>query len=418
VGENNITSSGAGSCGVKLLALAGAPLQQSSQCPCGPKYCKDPIATTHAREAKKATMRAQGVPERLLKLLDKFECVGCIETAPSSFGIMIEYAPGNRPTDGRNTWTHQTYRWTPQEEALARKELRDGKITAFYILIDSQGCKCCGDKDPSERPDWNSTLEINTDGMLVFNRPGDLGPDPPELQAVPSDRLEEVPPIGTYTKPPKRQAHALCPACEAAANSFNSLADQIDYYWDLKVRLQRGIDITNHAIAERENQIAALEYQQILNPQPAVQQQIEQLNKINTGQSEDLGSDNRKLEDVNRFIKSTEAQQAAAMAKLLECQQKNCVPTTNATPTPAPASVTPCAPSANNPCTPTPPTTLCQSGTGCTTGACSSGQTCASGTPQATQPNAPQGQPGNTAPIRQGGNHTPGREGSIRWGMC
>jgi hypothetical protein len=313
--------------------LAGAsPAQLCGDCPT--KKCKDPVATARALDAKKATMRAKGIPDRLLELLDKFECVACVESAPERFGILLEYAPGNRPTTRRDQWTHEIYTWTPQEEALARKELREGKITAFYILIDTQGCACCGDKALSERAGWDGTLEMNTGEMLVFKTAADLGADPPELQAVPADRLVEVPPIGTYTKPPKRQAHALCPACEAEANAANALADTLDYLWGLKVNLQRGIDITDHAIAVRENEIAGLEYKQILNPQPGTQEQIDELNKINVAQAEDLDKDRRKLDGIEGRIRDTDAQETTALARLVECQNKRCGSAANATPAP------------------------------------------------------------------------------------
>ncbi len=326
--------SGSPACSPKNLMgnADGAP--QSSPCPpCGPLYCKDPVATERAREAKKARMRAEGYPERLLKLLDQYMCVACVIYAPDTFTIMIEYVPGSGPSNGHGgTWTHESFQWTPQEEAISRKELREGKIKAFYIMNAGQACKCCGEKDPSERPDWNSTLEMNTGGMLVFDGPQALGPDPPEVQQVPPEWLQQVPQVGSYVKPPKRQAHVICPACQPLADALNSIAETLDYLWDEKVRLQRSLDVGNRAIIERQNQIAQLQYQQLMHPQPGVDQQIEDLSKVNAAQTEDINRDLRKLADLNSQIAQAEAGEKAAEAKLVQCEQTACKQPSYATP--------------------------------------------------------------------------------------
>lgn len=365
--------------------------------PCGPLYCKDPVATERARAAKKAQMRADGYPERLIKLLDQYQCVACIRFAPDTFSIMIEYAPGTGPSNGQGGhWTHITSQWTAQDEALARKELREGKIKSFAVMNASTACKCCGEKDPWERPDWNSALEINTGGMLTYNRPEDLGPDPPDLKDIPQSLLQQLPDIGTYKKPPKRQAHVICPGCEPLAKELNSIADTLDYLWDKKVNLQKGMDITNRAIVDRENQIAALEYQQNLNPQGAVQQQIDELERVNAAQSEDIRSDLRKLEDVDRQIAEVNALQKTAEAKLLQCEQTACKPPTNTvpttptlTPTPPTAPAKPPAP-CQPPSSCNPPTDTC-TGPNCPSGSCT-GPGCTP-TPPCTGSGCPQTPP-------------------------
>lgn len=371
-GETRVaTSSTPATCTPESAPGSGGQSSGGVSCPpCGPLYCKNKAAADQEREAKKASMRASGFPERLLSLLDQYQCVACIRFAPDSFTIMIEYEPGTGPSSGGQTWTSVSYRWSAQEEALARKELREGKIKAFYIMNSRTACRCCDDPDPRTRSDWNPVLEMNTSGMLSYASPQDLGPDPPDLKKVPPELLQELPPIGVYTKPPLPQAHASCPACNAAAEKFNSIASTLDYLWSQKINLQKGMDITHRAMVERENQIAAIEYAQNLNPQAGAQNQIDGLEKINAAQAQGLQSDQRKLDDLDNQIAQQNAQLNAAKANLLQCEQTRCQSPGAVTP---PAPPTPAIPSpAPNP-NACPPGQICGSSPGtCTGPACTS----------------------------------------------
>lgn len=371
-GETRVaTSSTPATCTPESAPGSGGQSSGGVSCPpCGPLYCKNKAAADQEREAKKASMRASGFPERLLSLLDQYQCVACIRFAPDSFTIMIEYEPGTGPSSGGQTWTSVSYRWSAQEEALARKELREGKIKAFYIMNSRTACRCCDDPDPRTRSDWNPVLEMNTSGMLSYTSPQELGPDPPDLKKVPPELLQELPPIGVYTKPPLPQAHASCPACNAAAEKFNSIASTLDYLWSQKINLQKGMDITHRAMVERENQIAALEYAQNLNPQAGAQNQIDELEKINAAQAQGLQSDQRKLDDLDNQIAQQNAQLNAAKASLPQCEQTQCQSPGAVTP---PAPPTPAIPSpAPNP-NACPPGQICGSSPGACTGpACTS----------------------------------------------
>jgi hypothetical protein len=316
--------------------------------PCGPLYCIDPAAANSAREAMKARLRAQGYPERLLKLLDRYQCVGCILTAPSAFSIMIEYEPGKGPRDekGGSTWTHVTEKWSPQDEVLARQKLREGKIKAFYIFNADQACKCCGQKDPWERSDWNAALEVNTDEMLQFKRPQDLGPDPPDLHQTPPSPPNSGPqqtPVssGEYTKPPRRSVKAKCAECQKFADAFNRIAGYIDDAWQKKIRLQSGIDIGRSVIQNQQNQLAALQ-QQGPSSDPAVQQQIANLQKDIAGHEQNEREDLAKIQNLDREIAEYSNQLKAAEAALNGCK---CPEPTNTaqlpSPKPAPEPPTP-----------------------------------------------------------------------------
>jgi hypothetical protein len=302
-------------CGKTFARSIGSGFGLGPDCPpCGPLYCLDPAAADAARAAKKAKLRADGYPERLLNLLDQYKCVACIRFAPDTFSIMIEYQPGTGPPNGQGgSLTHEPFQWTPQQEALARKELRQGTIKSFYIYNSSSTCRCCGEKDPHERSDWNSALQINTSGTLAFTNPSDLGPDPPEVKAVPPEWLRELPPLGTYTKP---QAHVMCPACK-------KYADQLDDLWSQKLAAQRAIDVGNRAIAERQNQISTLEYQQLMNPLPGVDLQIENLNHLNSQQAENDAKFSAQIDHFFGLIAETQTE-------LLACEQTSCKTPTSA----------------------------------------------------------------------------------------
>ena len=78
---------------VLMLGIVGdhAILAQNRPDLCPPRWRRDPVATNQAREAKKAEMRRRGFPERLLTLLDREECVACIELASDAFHLTVLY---------------------------------------------------------------------------------------------------------------------------------------------------------------------------------------------------------------------------------------------------------------------------------------------------------------------------------------
>jgi len=125
---------------------------------------------------------------------------------------------------------------------------------------------------------------------------------------------------GSYPKPPRRSARAKCPECQQYADEFNRIAGYLDDDWTKKVRLQKGIDITRQAIADRQKQIAVLQQQQSQNPQPGVQQEIDDLQKVNAGQEQGIRDDLLKLQDYDRQIAADTAKLNAAEAKLNACK--------------------------------------------------------------------------------------------------
>ena len=338
-----------------LPALPGDPRGMSCP-PCGPLYCLNDPALASAIAAKKAQLAADGYPERLLQLIDRYKCVGCVRTAPDSFSIMIEFAPGHEVKDGSGTWTHMIFHWTAQDEARARVELRQGTIKSFYVFNSMESCPCCGEKDPTLQPDYNATLEMNTGGMFVYEKPSDLGSNPPDLENIPPNLLQTLPPIGTYTKPPRKQVHVMCPNCEALAEKYNTLAGQLDALWDSSIALQVERDTLDRQVIDRQNQIDNLQYKlNVSGYSYYYQPQIDDLAKLNQADNAKFSADYDKLQSVEQQIADVNAEMEALLPLIRNCEETECRP---------PSQTSPCV--AGSPgCTTATPTGTCQPGASC-----------------------------------------------------
>lgn len=298
---------------------------------CGPRYRRDPVATNRAREAKKAQMRQRGFPARFFSLLDREQCVACVERASDAFHIMIVYNDdANAPMDSkdRRVKTH-SFGWDPKSERRAREQLAAGQIKAFYIMNTAHRCDCCPEVNqdggtPETYADWNPELEVNMSHVIEFNEPSDLGPLPQDLENPPPGWETDVPNIEQFHKPPKRQVHVICPACESLAAQWNSAAGTLDFLWDRKLSLQEGISITENAIGNRQNQIARLEYQQLFasTQSAARQQQIDFLKRVSEQQQEGIERENRQLAQVDRDIAEANARMAALMKQIQDCEAR------------------------------------------------------------------------------------------------
>src|SRR5687767_12219676 len=156
---------------------------------CPERYRRGIPEVERAREAKKGRLRAQGMPERFLHLLDKEECVACIEKASDAFHIQVEYNDdANAPTvtDGRRITSH-AFKWDPQSERQVREQLAAGKIRKFYIYNTARRCDCCPEigmdgVTPETHADWDSEDEVNKDQVIEYDDPSDLGPMPEDLE--------------------------------------------------------------------------------------------------------------------------------------------------------------------------------------------------------------------------------------------
>ena len=142
-----------------LLALV---VPANAECPpCGPLYCLDDPSFPSRLQAKKTKMTQKGYPSRLVALLDRLgKCVACVDNSPDGFTLQVVANDG--------TW--QRLSWSQDGEDLAKRQLQEGKIRAYYIMNAAEACPCCKEKKAQERPDWDPELDLNRDVVLVFKR--------------------------------------------------------------------------------------------------------------------------------------------------------------------------------------------------------------------------------------------------------
>lgn len=322
--------------------------QQAAADDCPIKYRRDTPEADRVREAKKAELRARGMPERFLHLLDKERCVACIERASDSFHIQVEYnddenAPVSRA--GGRVSSHG-FKWDPQSERQVRELLAAGKIRKFYIYNTARRCQCCPEVGidtftAESYTDWDPDDEVNKDQTIEYDDPGDLGPLPEDLTNPPPDWINDVPNIQQFSKPPRRVLQATCQACEGLAAQWNKLENDRNALWDQKLTQQERISIIENAVGNRQNEIARLEYQQMFpsTASPAGQQQIEQLQQVNADQLSDRDRAERELARIDGEIAAVDAEMAAVMKRFLECEAEcRKTLTANVQPAAAPAA--------------------------------------------------------------------------------
>ncbi len=288
-----------------------------------------------AREAKKQRMRANGVPERYLHLLDHYECVDCIVTAPDTVHVTIVFTEASAPrtSSGAADITYSV-RWTPQIERQLRDDLTAGRVEAFHVWISERRCRCCPEEDgqqPEDEDDWNDDLGVNMDQADSFDDPGDLPPLPDDLKQAPAGWVPP-PALEEFHKPRRRVVQVTCDACQSLADRWNLTSGTLDFLWDRKLSLQRQMNQTEHAMGNRRNQINDLEYQQRFaeTRSPSGAQEIARLKQFNEDQQSMVDRGARQLGDVERLIAETAARMAAIMTQILACE-KACRTTTTAT---------------------------------------------------------------------------------------
>lgn len=343
-----------------------AAVQPGAAGPCPPKWRKDPDAAARAREIKKRRMRENGVPERYLHLLDKMECVACIETAPDTLHITVlynddEHAP-TLSTGQRDLKVE--FRWNAQSERQLREELRNGQIQAFYVWIHEKRCYCCPDDDQiaEDAQDWNDDTELNMDEAEAYDDVDDLGPLPDDLKPPPPGSQLPPPPIERFDdlpRPGRRVLQATCQPCEGLARQWTNESNNLNFLWDRKIEQMRRVSVIANARANRYNEIERLEYEQRFDSTRSYAnlQKIKELKEINEAQESDQDKAEQEIEGLDRQIRETEMRMEELMQKFLECE-KTCKKTTTAdtsvvnTTPPAMADAPPAVAAA-----PTPPST-------------------------------------------------------------
>jgi predicted nucleic acid-binding Zn-ribbon protein len=335
-----------------------AQAQQSEAC--GLKFRRGIPEVTQAREAKKRRMRGYGVPERYLYLLDKMECVWCIETAPDTLHITVlynddEHAP-TLSTGERDLKVE--FKWSAQSERQLRDELSAGRIRAFYVWIHEKRCTCCPDlqQKAEDFSDWNDDTELNMDEAQHYDDPSDLGPLPDDLKPPPPGSQIPAPPIERFDdlpRPSRRVLQATCKACEGLAQQWTNENSSLNFLWDRKIEQMRRVSVIANARANRYNEIQRLEYEQRFDSTRSYnnQQAIKELKAVNEAQESDQDRAEQEIERLDQQIRETEMRMEELMQKFLECEKTCKQTTTTATtsnttaPTVADApAVTPAAP--------------------------------------------------------------------------
>jgi len=307
--------------------------------PCPVKYRKDPVAAGRAREAKKQRMRENRVPERYLHLLDKMECVACIETAPDTLHITVlyhddEHAP-TLSTGERDLKVE--FKWNAQSERQLREELRAGKIRAFYVWIHEKRCNCCPDlgKTAESYADWDDDIGANMDETEQYDDPDDLGPLPDDLKPPPPGSQTPPPPIERFDdlpRPSRRVLQATCQPCEELARQWTNESNNLNFLWDRKIEQMRRVSVIANARANRSNEIQRLEYEQRFDSTRSYDnlQTIKELKEVNEAQEADQEKAESEIERLDQEIRETEMRMEELMQKFLECE-KACRKTTTAT---------------------------------------------------------------------------------------
>lgn len=311
--------------------------------PCPSKWRKDPEAAARAREVKQRRMRENGVPDRYLHLLDKMECVACIETAPDTLHITVLYNDDEHaPTlsDGRRDLKVE-FKWSAQSERQLREELRNGQIRSFHVWIHEKRCNCCPDFDSKaeDQADWDDDTELNMDEAQHYDDPGDLGPLPDDLKPPPPGSQLPPPPIERFDdlpRPARRVLQATCQPCESLASQWTNESNNLNFLWDRKIEQMRRVSVIANARTNRANEIQRLEYEQRFDSTRTYDnlQQIKELKAVNEAQESDQDAAEREIERLDAEIRDTESRMEDLMQKFLECE-KSCKKTATALASPA-----------------------------------------------------------------------------------
>ncbi|BAM89468.1 putative translation elongation factor G [Bradyrhizobium oligotrophicum S58] len=149
-----------------ILTLAvcwlGPEAAFSQSCGCGPDFCQgDPRYAPRLAQAK-AAMRNTGYPDELVALMDKDgACFARVDRAPTNFHIR-DYASG----------TFQDVEWDEDNERISRAKLLNGTISVYYKYNTPRAFKCCGEKVYNERPDYDSTHDVNRSIVIECKKSG------------------------------------------------------------------------------------------------------------------------------------------------------------------------------------------------------------------------------------------------------
>jgi hypothetical protein len=140
---------------VRSVLIAGLIASQAAlapDCVCGPDFCLNDSRYPPKITAKKKQMSDKGYPKELIALLDRDgACVAAIDRAPDGFSLKLLKSDGSS----------STIVWTPDDDNLAQRELKNGTLKAYYKFNVSRAFSCCGEPKYDQRSDWDPSLELN-----------------------------------------------------------------------------------------------------------------------------------------------------------------------------------------------------------------------------------------------------------------
>jgi len=143
-----------------LLLMTSAA---AAACTCGPDYCQDDSRVPKALAAKKKSLKAAGYPDRLISLLDiDDQCVARITRSPDVFTMWLVDAAANK----------KSHPWSQGDEDLARRHVKDGTLTKFWIYNAKQAFSCCQQAKYDQRPDYNAEDEVSADTAILCKPSG------------------------------------------------------------------------------------------------------------------------------------------------------------------------------------------------------------------------------------------------------
>lgn len=230
------------------LSLSAAPAYGLGEA-CPDYHREDKALGARVKADLKRYARSQGVPERLMYLYDQLaDCPACLggDALHPILPYMYIVYSGDPPVrvPGFGSIKSRGTGWSADEEWAARQGMRDGSVKAYYILLETSECECCtatteeeweawnaeGDPDPTESPDYDEELDIDTSLSYSEEDPDNLGPDPKDLTEIDDkDRYPDelpVPPLNI--RPPIRPMTTGCDACQPLVNEHNDLVIRIN----------------------------------------------------------------------------------------------------------------------------------------------------------------------------------------------
>jgi hypothetical protein len=146
-----------------IMTLVATSVAQTATCNCGPDFCLNDPMYSKKLSAKTDAMKTLKYPADLIALMElDGACIARVERAPVGFRLKLVNSEGSS----------SNIAWTEDDERIARKDLLNGKLKAYYKFNVSRAFKCCGEAAYDKRPDWDASLDLNLKLVIACSRSG------------------------------------------------------------------------------------------------------------------------------------------------------------------------------------------------------------------------------------------------------